>query len=57
VTYEDLVAENRRLREALEEIAWRTIQRDLNRIARAALGHPDDPMTVRLLAELEREPR
>ncbi len=51
-----LLAENRRLtgdcqrmREALEEIALRTVQRDLNALAHQALGHEPNPWTVRLL--------
>lgn len=50
-----LSEENQRMRSALEEVALRTIQRDLNRVARAALGEELNPHTVRLLSELERE--
>ncbi len=53
-----LLADNRRLAEerdrmraALEEIALRTIQRDLSYLARAALGQKPNPWTVRLLEE------
>lgn len=53
----DLLAENRRMRAALQEIALRTMQRDLNALAHQALGHQPNPWTVRLLAELERERR
>lgn len=52
-----LAAENERMRGALEEIARRTMQAPLNRIAHAALGHRESPLTVRLLAELEWERR
>jgi hypothetical protein len=52
---EALAAENARMRAALEEIAERTLQRDLNRLAHQALGHEPNPFTVRLLAEIERE--
>jgi hypothetical protein len=50
-----LVADNERMRAALQEIAHRTIQRDLNRLAHEALGHAHNPVTVRLLAEIEIE--
>jgi hypothetical protein len=43
------------MRAALQEIAHRTIQRDLNRLAHEALGHEHNPVTVRLLAEIEIE--
>lgn len=52
-----LLAENERMRQALEEVALRTVQRDLNKIAHLALGHQPNPHTVRLLAELEQEAR
>ncbi len=59
-----LLAENRqladeveRMREALEEIALRTIQRDLSYLARAALGQKPNPYTARLREELGRETR
>ncbi|MEU6725562.1 hypothetical protein ABZ917_17790 [Nonomuraea wenchangensis] len=52
---ERLMAENARMREALEEIAERTIQRDLNRLAHAALGHRPYPFTLLLMSELDRE--
>jgi hypothetical protein len=54
---EDLAAENARLREALQQIAERTMQADLNRLAHAALGHRPRPFTLLLLAELRREER
>lgn len=52
---ERLMAENARMRRALEEIAERTVQRDLNRLAHKALGHELNPRTVQLLAEIDRE--
>lgn len=39
------------LEEALEEIAHRTLQRDLNQLAHQALGHQPNPHTLELLAD------
>ncbi|GAA0402743.1 hypothetical protein GCM10009530_63390 [Microbispora corallina] len=39
------------LEHALREIARRTIQRDLNQLAHAALGHTPNAHTVALLAD------
>jgi DeoR/GlpR family transcriptional regulator of sugar metabolism len=50
-----LVAENARMRAALQEIAERTIQRDLNRLAHEALGHETHPFTVLLMSEIDRD--
>lgn len=52
---EHLISDNARMRAALEEIAERTIQRDLNRIAHEALGHEPNLFTVQLMAEIDRE--
>lgn len=52
---ERLISDNARMRAALEEIAERTIQRDLNRIAHEALGDEPNPHTVQLMAEIDRE--
>lgn len=52
---ERALEDNARMRAALEEIAKRTIQRDLNRLAHAALGHRPNPLTAQLLAEIEAE--
>jgi DeoR/GlpR family transcriptional regulator of sugar metabolism len=52
---ERLTAENVRMRAALKEIAERTIQRDLNRLAHEALGHEPHPFTVLLMSEIDRE--
>lgn len=46
-----LSAENRILRAALLEIAHRTMQAPLNRLAHQALGHEPNPHTVALLAQ------
>lgn len=55
MTPQELHEENARLRRALEEIARRTLQADLNRLAHEALGHVHNPTTVRLMAEVERD--
>lgn len=52
---ERLAAENARMRTALQEIAERTIQRDLNRLAHEALGQEVHPFTVLLMSEIDRE--
>lgn len=54
-----LAAENRILRAALLEIAHRTMQAPLNRLAHQALGHKPNPHTTQLLAEIthDRRPR
>ncbi|MEV8638926.1 hypothetical protein AB0395_45455 [Streptosporangium sp. NPDC051023] len=52
-----LSAENRIMRVALEEIAHRTIQAPLNRLAHAALGHQPNPQTTQLLAEIDQDRR
>lgn len=55
MTPQDLEAENARLRAALEEIAYRTYSSHICRIAHDALGHQPNPVTVQLMAEIERE--
>ncbi len=50
-----LSAELSYLRSVLQQIAERTLQRDLNRLAHEALGHVPNPQTVRMLAELKQE--
>ncbi|MCC5574536.1 hypothetical protein IMZ11_02635 [Microtetraspora sp. AC03309] len=54
MTVEELLADNKRMRAALEEIAYRTIQRDLNRIAREALGQQSPRATDLVAGEGER---
>ncbi|WP_084963340.1 hypothetical protein [Thermoactinospora rubra] len=59
LAYENLVLREvcDRQRKALEEIARRTIQRDLNRLAHAALGHQPNPSTQLLMDEINHERR
>lgn len=52
-----LSAENRILRVALLEIAHRTMQAPLNRLAYQALGHESNPHTTQLLAEITHDRR